>query len=394
LKRVGNLFPQLISDENLEMAIREVNRTHHWRSHHRPNLCTAWVEETMPKRIVELRNILINGFVQQEPRRSERWDVSARKMRKICEPIQWPDQYVHHALIQVIQPIMMRGMDRYCCGSIRGRGTHYAAKAIKHWMNNDYKRTKYCLCGDIRHFYDNLSQKTVMDRMRHLIKDYRVLDLIERITANGVCIGAYTSQWFANTVLQPLDVMIRSSGLCSYYVRYMDNLTIFGPNKRKLHKLRKLIVIWLQEHGLKLKNDWQVFRVAFKELKIKLPSPRNGVKRQKSRMPDAVGYRYGRDYTIPRKYTLFRLKRALISYKKRKEHNRPIPSKLAAGLLSRLGQLQHCNNYNLYKMLYKGEKIVRDLKKIVRIAQRNDMISWNEFLEQRKILKQNGFTVA
>lgn len=48
--------------------------------------------------------------------------------------------------------------------------------------------------------------------MRCLIKDRRVLDLIWRIVKDGVRIGSYTSQWFANTVLQPLDQMIRDSG--------------------------------------------------------------------------------------------------------------------------------------------------------------------------------------
>lgn len=31
MKRIGNIYPILISDENLKMAIEEVNRTHRWR---------------------------------------------------------------------------------------------------------------------------------------------------------------------------------------------------------------------------------------------------------------------------------------------------------------------------------------------------------------------------
>ena len=88
------------------------------------------------------------------------------------------DQYVHHALIQVLQPVFMRGMDYYCCGSIRDRGPHHARKAIEIWMDKDPRGTKYEFCGDIRHFYDSLQPEVVMDRMRQLIKDRRVLDLI------------------------------------------------------------------------------------------------------------------------------------------------------------------------------------------------------------------------
>ena len=36
----------------------------------------------------------------------------------------------------------------------------------------------------------------------------------------------------------------------------------------------------------------------------------------------------------------------------------------AASLLSRLGQLKHCNNHNLYRMLFQGERLMRELKRI------------------------------
>ena len=137
MKRAKNLFEKLVSDDNLLLAIDEVNRTHHWRTHHRPNSITAWVEETKEERVVELQQIIIDGFEQKKPHVSQRWDASARKWRTVSEPAQWSDQYVHHALIQVLQPVFMRGMDYYCCGSIRDRGPHHARKAIEIWMDKD-----------------------------------------------------------------------------------------------------------------------------------------------------------------------------------------------------------------------------------------------------------------
>lgn len=41
MKRAKMLFPVLISDENLLAAIEEVNRTHRWSLHHRPNKTVA-----------------------------------------------------------------------------------------------------------------------------------------------------------------------------------------------------------------------------------------------------------------------------------------------------------------------------------------------------------------
>jgi len=380
VKRVGNLFDKIISDENLLKAIREVNRTHHWHTHHRPNKCTAWVEETIDERVKELRAIIVNGFEPKPCRITTRWDPNARKHRTVHEPVQWPDQYVHHAFIQVLQPTFMRGMDYYCCGSIRGRGPHHARKAIENWMAHDPKGTKHEFCGDIYHFYDSLKPEVVMARMRQLIKDRRVLNLIWRIVKDGVQIGAYTSQWFANTVLQPLDQLIRDSGLCSHYVRYMDNLTIFGPNKRKLRKLKALVDEWLTAHQLRLKSDWQIFPVPKRSAPVPLNPPRRGCVREKSRMPDAVGYRYGRGYTLPRKRNLLRIKRAVARYRKRKRQGKRIMAGAAASLLSRLGQLKHCNNHNIYRMLFNGERIMRELKKVIR---RKEEITWSMYLERR-----------
>ena len=165
MKRINNLYDKIISYENINTAIDEVNKTHRWIKNHVPNQCTAWVEETRNERIAKLRELIVNGFEPHKPRISRRWDVNASKWRTISEPIQYPDQYIHHALIQVLQPILMRKMDLYCCGSIRGRGTHYGKKAIERWLIKDRRGTKYTMCCDIYHFYDSLQPDVVMKRM-------------------------------------------------------------------------------------------------------------------------------------------------------------------------------------------------------------------------------------
>lgn len=379
MKRAGNLWETLVGDDNLYLAIEEVNKSHHWHAHHSPNRCTAWVETHKTECVEKLREILETGFGQAPPKVSQRWDANAKKMREVSEPRQWPDQYVHHALIQVLQPVMMRGMDTYCCGSIRRRGAHYGKRAIERWVRRDKKGTKYGFSGDIRQFYKSLKPEIVMDRMRRLIKDRRVLDLIWRVVKGGVLIGAYTSQWFANTVLQPMDMMIRQSGLIRHYMRYMDNLTVFGPNKRKLRTLRILVERWLNAHDLRLKSDWQIYPVA-------RDIPGKHRRHQRGRLPSAVGYRYGRSYTVPRKHNLLRLRRQIARYRKRRDGGGRVGGRMAAGLLSRLGQLRHCNNRNLYRALLKGERLQKELKRIIRaIARTRNIITWNLYLAKRLV---------
>lgn len=361
MKRARNLYEQMISDDNIEKAIDEVNASHRWRGEHQGNETVAWIELTKPERVKELRLIIETGFEQTKPTVKRRYDRNAKKWRDISEPKLWPDQYIHHILIQTLEPVMMRGMDRFCCGSIKNRGTLYGIKAIKKWMKCDRKGTRWCGEFDIYHFYDQLKPEVVVNRFKHLVKDHKVIDLIERVLVHGVLIGAYTSQWFANTVLQPLDVLIRRCG-ASHYVRYMDNFTIFSSNKKTIIKTMKEMVKWLEPLGLRLKDNWQYFKT-------------------RKRLPNALGYRFGHTYTLIRKHRLLDIKRQIRTYFKRKGE---VSHRFASSLISRIGGLKHCNSRNILKRLVpKG--LLKKLKNIVRKHQREELEEWSTFLERRRI---------
>ena len=79
----------------------------------------------------------------------------------------------------------------------------------------------------------------------------------------------------------------------SHYLRQMDNFTIFGSNKRKLRKLLADMNTWLSAVGLKLKANWQIFRVGFTPLVAKahemLPEKKQRHRRQECRRPWATG---------------------------------------------------------------------------------------------------------
>ena len=79
MKRASHLFEQIISDENIATAIREVNRTHRWFGNHQPNNCTRWVESTFPQRVKELQAIIENGFEASPVYEREKYDSNARK---------------------------------------------------------------------------------------------------------------------------------------------------------------------------------------------------------------------------------------------------------------------------------------------------------------------------
>lgn len=357
MKRTRITLEQVTAEDNLRCALAVVNASHRWRRGHRPHRTVARIEADIPRAVRELRRILSEPetYHPTKPRIRARWDKNALKWRDIAEQPVWPDQYIYHAVIQVLEPVLMRGMDPYCCASIKGRGTGFGRKHLARWLKRDKKHTRYAFEGDIHHFYESLQPRVVMDRLRERIKGREVLTLCEHMMEHGVIDGAFFSQWFANAVLQPLDRMIRADGAARYYTRHMDNLTILGSSKRGLRRLGRRIAQWLKERGMRLKGNWQIFPL-------------------RARAVAAFGYRYRHGETRLRKAKQLCIKRQIAVYRKRGGR---VSRSFAASLISRLGMLKHCAHTRFYAA-YLPFGMVRRLKKIVREWERMEREKWNK----------------
>ena len=375
MKRV-RVYKQILSDENLSLAIDEVNAGHRRNGDHSLNKTVIEIETHKEEYIVKLREFieaLVSGDEHMhKPIKRRRWDRNADngkgKWRDINEPLLWPDQCVHHAVLQPMIPHIMRSMDRYCIASVPDRGNSYGVKALKKWMKNDPAGTQYAAECDIYHCFEELDPVYVMEALKRLFKDNETLWLCDAMMEYGVLIGAFFSAWFLHLTLAPLDLMIHQKQYgVTHYLRQMDNFTIFGSNKRKLRKLLADIQKWLATVGLKLKSTWQVFRVGFTP-KVEREHAALSKKKQhhrRPRIPSALGYRFGHGYTIIRKHNLFRIKQGLHLYYYRRDRNRIISFKRASGLISRLGQLRKCNSQRILERYYQP-KTMFDLKKVVR----------------------------
>lgn len=359
MKRTRVTIAQVTAEENLLCALAVVNGSHRRERNHRLNKTVLRIESDPAAAIKALREILTHPdtYYPTKPRVRARWDANALKWRDIAEQPIWPDQYIYHAVIQVLQPTMMRGMDKYCCASIKGRGTGYGRKHLERWLRRDRKHTRYAGEGDIHHFYESLQPAVVMKRLRRLFKGREVLTICEHMMRYGVIAGAFFSQWFANTTLQELDRMIREDGAAHYYTRHMDNLTILGSNKRKLHRLFRRIEQWLRSHELQLKGNWQIF-------------PLRGSRR--ARTVCAFGYRYQHGMTRLRKAKQLCIRRQARSYLRRRGR---VSAHFAASLLSRLGMLKHCRHTRFYAA-YIPDHLQRRLKDIVRQRARKEREKW------------------
>jgi len=289
-------------------------------------------------------------YVPSIPKDKVIYDTCGEKNRVINVVSFYPDGIVHQLMVLVMQSVLMRGMYHWSCASIPNRGGARATNKIKRILRRDPKRTKYVCKFDIRKFYPSISHKKLIWALARKIKDKRFLRLVYEVLEThqkGLAIGYFVCQWLANFYLEPLDRFILTLPGVKYMIRYMDDVVMFGPNKKQLHKARRAIESFMSEQlGLRMKENWQVFPIS-------------------SRMLDFVGFRFDRDHTTLRRRNFLRFTRQCRKAEKRIMQGKQISFKLAAGLLSRAGQLKHCNSH-MVRVKYLDPVGVKNLKEVVR----------------------------
>jgi retron-type reverse transcriptase len=345
MKRVGHIYEKILNPDLIHAAICEASRG----KRHRADVQRVMAD--VPAHIKKIQEMLTNNTYKPSPYNIFiRYDHLNKKTRKIQRPAFFPDQVIHWLVVMATKDALMRGMYHWNCGSIPGRGIKRGYIGVNRWLRDDKKNTKYTLKMDIRKYYDSVPHDKLMAVIRHKIKDERMLRLIQQIvdtTETGIPIGNYTSQWFANIFLESLDHYIKEKLGVKYYVRYIDDMVLFGRNKKELHKARIAIAKFLQtEMGLELKDNWQVFNTD-------------------SRGVDFLGFVFHRTHIRLRARNFLSLVRQANKIKKKIAAKVAIPFKMAAGMLSRIGQLCHIQAYKIWEKYLKGIKI-KLLKKVVR----------------------------
>ena len=341
MKRFGYIYEKIYTRENISAAIDCASCKKKKRR------AVQWALANKEDCIDEIQYLLITESYRPSPYREKIIREGAnRKERHILIPHFYPDQIIQWAILLQIIPVLMKGMDPFCCGSVPGRGRDYARRYIQRWLHRDPRGTKYCLKLDVRHFYPSVRHDVLKAMLRRKFKDVKLLHLLDLIidsVPTGLPIGNVTSQWFGNFYLQGLDHFAREQLHVKYYVRYMDDMVIFSPNKRKLGRTKEAIAEYLGSLGLKLNPKWQKFKLD-------------------SRGLDFLGYRFFHNRTVLRRTVMLRISRKVRRTAKKKSWN-PHNCK---SILSYLGWFRHTNNYNFYQARIKGFIRVKRMKGVVR----------------------------
>jgi RNA-directed DNA polymerase len=177
-------------------------------------------------------------------------------------------------MVNTLEPLYERRFihDSYACR--KGKGTHRAVRRAVHYL----RRHKYCLKTDVVRFFPNVDHEVLFQLLTKSIRDKQVTWLIEKIITSGegvlsqeatqlyftgddlfsvlrpkgLPIGNLTSQFFANILLDPVDHFVKEELRVPGYVRYADDLILFGDDKSQLWDVCEALKECLATSRLKL----------------------------------------------------------------------------------------------------------------------------------------------
>ena len=356
MKSYNHLYENVIEEKNRLEAVRYAKRSPRIRKAIRRSGKTD-------EEIAEESKEWIENFHNAKHKPIHIKDGMTQKERTIIVPTM-EELIVQHAMINVLKPVLMKGMYQHSYASLPGKGAHAGKKVIEKWIRKDGKNCKYCkycLKMDIRHFFDSVPHDVLKERIAKTIHDERVLKLLLEIvdvTKEGLPLGFYSSQWISNWYLTPLDHYIKQNLKAKHYMRYMDDMVIFDSNKRRLHKFREAINDYLNTNlGLELKDNWQVFRFSY----IK-----DG--KDRGRYLDYMGFRFYRNRTTLRRSIMLKASRKA---KKISKKDKPSIYEVRQ-MLSYLGWINATETYGFYLKYIKPHVKFQKLKRRLSIAARRE----------------------
>lgn len=345
MKRYGNLFEQICDIENIRIAYHNAKKGKGWYKE------VQEIDKDPKPYLKELQNLL-----KTHQYRTSQYEVfikkEGRKERKIYKLPFFPDRVAQWAIMQVIEPYIIKHLIVDTYSAIPGRGIHFGLNRLKDAMFNDVKGCQYCLKIDAKHYYQSINHEILKQKYRKLFKDQELLMVLDEIIdsvntaddedlaliylleedideATGVPIGNYLSQYSGNYYFSDFDHWMKEVKKVKHYFRYMDDIVIFAETKEELHcLLEEIRVYFMTEMKLVIKQNYQIF-----------PSYVRGV--------DYLGYRVFMDYVLLRKSTCIQMKRKMVAIREKCEAGNMMNYSEWCSINSYDGWLKPCNTFRL-----------------------------------------------
>lgn len=262
MKRYGNLFGRLVSWENLLKAARQAGKGKRLTPERMA------FEFNLENELVQMKQELETGAYQ--PGLYKEFTIYDPKERLISAA-PYRDRVVHHALCNIIEPLLDRSFLPQNYANRKGRGLHMALKSGRRIINT----CPFILKADIKKYFPSVDHQILKEKIRRKIKCRRTLELIDLIIdfsntqepvlyyfpdddlftpverRKGLPIGNLTSQLFANLYLDGLDHFVVQKLKIKDYARYVDDFLIGGHSKDMLSVVKCALKEFLA--GIRLK---------------------------------------------------------------------------------------------------------------------------------------------
>lgn len=244
-----------------------------------------------------------------------------------------------------------------------GKGTHRAVDRFTEFA----RRNRNVLKTDLRKYFPSMDHVILCGKIERKIKCPGTLWLIRLIIdgsnpqeeivqyfpgddlfepfrrRRGIPIGNLTSQFFANLYLNDFDHFVKESLRCRHYLRYVDDITVFGDDKA-----------WLWDMKRRMEDFLDCERLSLHENKTFVIPVAEGV--------DHLGYRVFPDHRRLRKDNGYRFARKLRRMRLLYGEGRATLKEIDASVQSWIGHARHADTWGLRRRILEEVSFSRQVE--------------------------------
>jgi len=252
--KMQNIYQKIYSFNNLLLAYKKA------RKGKTKKLYVIEFEKNLEKNLLDLQFELKNQFYKPLPLTT--FILRDPKTRKISKS-DFRDRVVHHAIVNILEPIFDKTFIYDSCANRKGKGTLFATKRFskfKKIVSKNNTSPCFVLKADIKHYFQEVEHEILLEMIKRKIADEKVLWLIEKILnvsyvnfrierkiTKGMPLGNLTSQFFANIYLDKFDHFVKRRLQVRYYLRYVDDFILLSNSKSQLKEWEEEVNRFLKE---------------------------------------------------------------------------------------------------------------------------------------------------
>lgn len=192
-------------------------------------------------------------------------------------------------------PLFDAKVGMYQVASIKGKGQKFGKKAVSKWLARDPEGTKFGIQADISKCYPSIDHAELRGMFRRDLRKAplivylfdTIIDLYEAYpnpkqpdTTKGILIGSPVSKDMCNYYMSRLyhyateqlykvttrRNKVKRTNLVSHIIIYMDDVIIFGGNKKDIQLAMTEIVRFCKDKlKLSVKPNWRKFRTMYRK---------------------------------------------------------------------------------------------------------------------------------